>query len=84
VQWCIPAGKQFKEFFDSKDPKTKLNTKGWPEFRHHKSGAQRPMCRRYQTVGKCHGQCYLAHMDPMTVPDDVKASITDKLALIFK
>jgi hypothetical protein len=83
-QWGVPSGKQFKDFFDSKDPKTKSNTKGWPEIRHHKSGAQRPICLRYQTVGKCRGQCYLAHMNPTMIPENARSSITDKLELIYK
>jgi hypothetical protein len=50
--WSLPAGKNFFDFFNTRDSALKLNFTDFPKFQHHKKNVGlKPLCTKYQAVG---------------------------------
>jgi hypothetical protein len=81
--WKLPEGKRYKDYFDSRDTDGKANTIDWPKFPHHKSGVNKRLCLKYQTTGSCLSSCYLAHVDPRTMVNETKKTISDRFKAIY-
>jgi hypothetical protein len=63
--WCLPTGEKFGKYFESNNPATKDNLSNWPKFKYHSlSATSRPLCIKYQSLGKCRKACFLAHVIP--------------------
>jgi len=82
-EWCLPTGRQYSQFFNPRDEKLKDNALGWPRLRHHKFNGNRPLCVKYQAVGKCRAGCGLAHVRPDTIEKKIHDEITVKLQAIY-
>jgi hypothetical protein len=83
-EWSLPKGKQFGDFFNTRDQKLAPNVKGWPTFAHHTSGKTSNLCLKYQTSGKCRSACPLAHFNPKKLEKATQDEITMRLQKIYK
>ena len=81
-QWRIPSGRKYSEFFN---PKTKAkNVRDWPLVPHHSTGRSKPVCIKYQVVGRCRPHCTLAHIRVADLSPDQVSSIDNKAANAYK
>lgn len=83
-EWCVPAGKHYRDFFT---PEKRENFANWPRFRHHrhpKVPEQKPLCLKYQSSGSCRAACRLAHVRPSTMDPLVKDQVHARFMEIFK
>jgi hypothetical protein len=82
--WCIPIGEKFGKYFDSKSPATKDHLSNWPKFKHHSLPAtNRPLCIKYQSLGKCRKTCFLAHVIPNSMSAGDRQSCDTKFKGIY-
>lgn len=81
--WLLPTGKAFNEFFNSKDPVLKKNLLAWPEVKHHSMSRKKPICVKYQAVGRCTASCSLAHQPPGQMSATTKAAASKRFAEIY-
>ena len=85
ADWALPKGKPYGSFFNPRSEKLRENTQNWPRFPHHiETSRERNLCVRYQVEGECKEGCWLSHVDPDSMSDEVKASIKNRLQLIYK
>jgi hypothetical protein len=76
AEWLLPKGTQYYDFFLSKD----RSTRGWPLLDDSRiATGPAPMCIRYQTIGKCHEACRMAHVSADTMSADNRKRIGDRL-----
>jgi hypothetical protein len=83
AEWSLPQGKKFGDFFDSKNPHTKENLKGWPKFKHHHLDTQCPTCLKYQATGRCRSKCCMSHANPLTMEEATRREITERYKRIY-
>jgi hypothetical protein len=83
--WAIPKGKVFKDIFDPRHELSKENTRNWPKFQHHSQPGNKKafMCLKYQSTGRCSNNCYLAHVNPATMPGETKKIITERYKQVY-
>jgi hypothetical protein len=81
--WQIPAGKTYNDIFNGRDPILKKNLAGWPELKHHSQGRKKPLCIRYQSVGKCAATCTLSHQPPNQMPPSAKLATAKRFAEVY-
>jgi hypothetical protein len=53
----VPGGKTYDDFFNGRDPTLKKNLGGWPDIKHHSQGRRKPLCIKYQALGRCVATC---------------------------
>ena len=82
-EWCLPTGRTYGSYFNASKPKLKANSSGWLKFAHHKTGVKRPLCMRYQCVGKCRVNCSLAHVKPADIEKKQRDDVTVRLQAIY-
>jgi hypothetical protein len=84
-EWCIPAGKNFPQFFNTRDPELKDNLTNFPKFNHHRKsvGGPRPMCAKYQAMGKCRASCPYAHVPPGSMSQAKKDEVRSRFLKIY-
>ena len=78
-EWVLPAGKQYGDYFRVGTE----NLKDWPQFAQHKMGRPRPMCVKYQVLGKCHAACMNAHIKPTEIDRKDHDAVTACLQKIY-
>lgn len=81
--WALPEGKAYSEVFNIKDPLLKKNLLLWPELKHHSLGRKKPLCVKYQAVGKCAAGCSMAHQAPAHMPPSAKAAAGKRFAEVY-
>jgi hypothetical protein len=81
--WAIPGGKAFTDIFNSRDPALKKNLSGWPELKHHAQGKKKPLCMKYQALGRCLPGCAMAHLPPGQMPAGARAAAAKRFAEIY-
>ena len=84
-EWCIPAGKSYRDFF--LPGKHKENFANWPSFKHHrhpKISEPRPLCIKYQSSSSCRAGCRLAHIKPSAMDPKKKESVSSRFHDIYK
>jgi hypothetical protein len=81
--WQIPGGKTYNDIFNGRDPALKKNLAGWPDTKHHSQGRRKPLCIRYQALGKCIATCMLSHQPPNQMPQGVKAATAKRFAEVY-
>ena len=82
---ALPKRKVFKDIFDSRQELSKENTRNWPRFQHHSQPGNKKvfMCLKYQSTGRCSNNCYLAHVNPATMPGETKKIITERYKQVY-
>ena len=78
-EWALPDGKQYGDYFRVGTE----NLKDWPLFAHHKTGKPRPMCVKYQVLGKCRATCMNAHVKPTAIDRKDHDAVTARLQKIY-
>ena len=78
-EWALPEGKRYGDFFRIGTD----NLKDWPQFTHHRTGRSRPMCVKYQVLGKCRASCINAHVKPTTINRKNHDAVTARLQKIY-
>jgi hypothetical protein len=83
--WGLPAGKNFFDFFNTRDSALKSNFTDFPKFQHHKKSVLglKPLCAKYQAVGRCRGACPYAHVRPSTMDPTKKAEVSKRFLSIY-
>ena len=82
--WCIPVGKQYRDFFDTTNPETRENRTGWPEVKHHRYPSQlKSLCIKYQSLKKRKKNCQLAHIDASNIDEATTARINQKFLTVY-
>lgn len=82
--WKLPAGKTYTDFYDSRNPALKDHTLNWPKFPHHKTPEKlKPLCVKYQTVGHCTANCYLAHVEPTKIDNATRTTFNERFRTIY-
>jgi hypothetical protein len=83
--WCLPSGKNFSEFFNTRDEALKANFTGFPKFKHHRKSVvgPKPLCAKYQAVGKCRGGCPYAHVSPASMSPANKEDVSSRFKNIY-
>ena len=83
--WCLPSGKNFSEFFNTRDEALKANFTGFPKFKHHRKSvaSPKPLCAKYQAVGKCRGACPYAHVAPGNMSPANKDEVSARFKKIY-
>ena len=76
--WKLPDGKQYRNVFSPED------LRDWPKVPHHSSGKPRPICIKYQTLGKCRAKCHNSHAKPSTIDRNMADDVTSRLQEIFQ
>jgi hypothetical protein len=83
VLWQIPGGRTYNDIFNGRDPTLKKNLTGWPDVRHHSQGRRKPLCIKYQALGKCAATCTLAHQPPNQMPPSAKMATAKRFAEVY-
>jgi hypothetical protein len=83
--WCLPSGKNFSEFFNTRDEALKANFTDFPKFKHHRKSVVglKPLCAKYQVAGKCRGGCPYAHVLPSNMSPAKKEEVTARFKQIY-
>ena len=69
--WALPTGSTYDSLFQAPSP----NLGGWPLIKDPRHKRPKPMCIRYQVMGKCQANCYLGHIQKTQMsPTDVSAA----------
>jgi hypothetical protein len=69
--WAMPAGSTYEGLFQAPSP----NLGGWPLIKDPQHKRPKPLCIRYQALGKCQANCYLGHIQKTQMsPQDVSAA----------
>jgi hypothetical protein len=85
VEWGLPSGKNFPEFFNTRDPALKENLTNFPKFKHHRRSivGLRPMCAKYQAVGRCRPGCPYSHVPPGSMPTACREEVHVRFLKIY-
>jgi hypothetical protein len=81
--WHIPGGKTYNDIFNGREPTLKKNLSGWPDIKHHSQGRRKPMCIKYQALGKCVPTCTLAHQPTNQLAPGIKAATANRFAEVY-
>jgi hypothetical protein len=82
--WALPQGKEYVDFFDTKDPDKLKNSQGWPKLAHHKmTSKKKNLCLKYQSKGSCNTHCFMTHVDPTKLDSDTRKAIGDRFQAIY-
>jgi hypothetical protein len=69
--WAMPAGSAYEGLFQAPSP----SLGGWPLIKDPRHKRSKPLCIRYQALGKCQANCYLGHVQKTQMsPQDVSAA----------
>jgi hypothetical protein len=85
AKWSIPSGKTFPEYFNTRDPALKDNLLNFPKFKHHRKSMSglRPMCAKYQAVGRCRPSCPYSHVPPSSMPTARREEVHSRFVAIY-
>jgi hypothetical protein len=83
TDWLIPEGRSYADFFDSTDKNLKANTRNWPLVKHHRTGQRKPLCVRYQSLGKCRVRCDMAHVPPDKLSAAVRSATSKRFVEVY-
>jgi hypothetical protein len=83
--WCLPSGKNFSDFFNTRDEALKANFTDFPKFKHHRKSVVglKPLCAKYQVAGRCRGGCPYAHVPPGNMNPAKKEEVTARFKQIY-
>jgi hypothetical protein len=82
--WTLPEGKDYRDYFDSRNPEGKENAAGWPKFAHQKNPERmKGLCLKCQTNGKCVANCCMAHVDLETMDSTKRKTMDDRFKALF-
>jgi hypothetical protein len=76
--WAPPDGKTYNDYFNGKDPVQRKNLFSWPDIKHHSLGRRKPLCVKYQVIGKCSAGCTLAHQPPSQMSPSAKTAASKR------
>jgi hypothetical protein len=69
--WAMPSGSTYEGLFQAPSP----NLGGWPIIKDPRHKRPKPLCIRYQALGKCQANCYLGHIQRTQMsPTDASAA----------
>lgn len=85
TEWAIPAGKSFRDFFDTTTATGRANLARMPKAKHHsnKVRLRRNICARYQCEGECKASCNLAHTPPSKMSDDITQEVREAFRIAY-